>query len=72
MVGGRVAPSRAGRVRAGLPLLDLALWLADSKAPVRCRHHARAAADAVEEAMQVFLECEGGLVIGFDVLGVPG
>ena len=53
----------------GFPLLDLALWLADSKAPVRVSSSMRRGrgADAVEEAMQVFLECEGGLVIGFDV-----
>ncbi len=53
----------------GLPLLDLALWLSDFKAPVRVSAAMRRsrAASAVEEAMQVFLECEGGLVIAFDV-----
>ena len=53
----------------GLPLLDLALWLSDFKAPVRVSAAMRRsrAASAVEEAMQVFLECESGLVIAFDV-----
>ncbi|MCC6243064.1 MAG: Gfo/Idh/MocA family oxidoreductase [Gemmatimonadaceae bacterium] len=53
----------------GFPLLDLALWLADTKAPVRVSSAMRRgrAAGAVEEAMQVFLECEGGLTFAFDV-----
>ncbi|MBL0171351.1 MAG: Gfo/Idh/MocA family oxidoreductase [Gemmatimonadaceae bacterium] len=53
----------------GFPLLDLALWLADFKAPVRVSAVMRRgrAASAVEDAMQVFLECEGGLVMAFDI-----
>ena len=53
----------------GFPLLDLALWLADSKAPVRVSAAMRRGrgAGAVEDAMQVLLECEGGVVITFDV-----
>ncbi len=53
----------------GFPLLDLALWLADFKAPVRVSAVMRRGrgATAVEDAMQVFLECEGGLVFAFDV-----
>ena len=53
----------------GFPLLDLAMWLSDSKAPVRVSASMRRgrAAGSVEETMQVFLECEGGLVISFDV-----
>jgi predicted dehydrogenase len=53
----------------GLPLLDLALWLADFPEPVRVsasmsRGNAK---QAVEEAMLVHLECEGGLDFSFDV-----
>ena len=53
----------------GFPLLDLALWLADSPAPVRVSSTMRRgrAASAVEDAMQVLLECENGLSIAFDV-----
>lgn len=53
----------------GMPLLDLALWLSDSKAPVRVSSSMRRgrAAGAVEESMQVFLECDAGLTIAFDV-----
>lgn len=53
----------------GFPLLDLALWLADSPAPVRVSATMRRgrAASAVEDAMQVLLECENGLSIAFDV-----
>ena len=53
----------------GFPLLDLALWLADSKAPVRVSAAMRRGrgAGAVEDAMQVLLECEGGVVSTFDV-----
>lgn len=53
----------------GFPLLDLALWLADLKAPVRVSSVMRRGrgAGAVEESMQVFLECEGGLSMAFDV-----
>ncbi len=53
----------------GFPLLDLALWLADSPPPVRVSASMRRgrAATAVEDAMQVLLECENGLTISFDV-----
>ncbi len=53
----------------GFPLLDLALWLSDSKPPVRVSASMKRgrAATAVEDSMQVFLECEGGLIIAFDV-----
>ena len=53
----------------GFPLLDLALWLADSPAPIRVSSTMRRgrAATAVEDAMQVLLECENGLSIAFDV-----
>lgn len=53
----------------GFPLLDLALWLADNKAPVRVSAAMRRGrgAGAVEDSMQVFLECENGLSIAFDV-----
>jgi predicted dehydrogenase len=53
----------------GLPLLDLALWLADFPEPVRVNAAMRRArgAGAVEDAMQVLIECAGGVVIGFDV-----
>lgn len=53
----------------GFPLLDLALWLSDSQQPVRVTSSMRRGrgAGSVEDAMQVFLECERGLVIAFDV-----
>jgi predicted dehydrogenase len=53
----------------GFPLLDLAMWLSDSKAPVRVSASMRRgrAAGSVEETMQVFLECENGLVLNIDV-----
>jgi len=53
----------------GFPLLDLALWLSDSKAPVRVSAAMRRGrgAGSVEDSMQVFLECDAGLIIGFDV-----
>jgi predicted dehydrogenase len=53
----------------GFPLLDLALWLSDSKAPVRVSSSMRRgrAAGSVEDEMQVLLECENGLTISFDV-----
>jgi predicted dehydrogenase len=53
----------------GVPLLDLALWLADYPDPVRVTAHmdrARGTA-AVEEAMAVQLECLGGTSFLFDV-----
>ena len=53
----------------GFPLLDLAMWLADGPAPVRLVSSMRRgrAAGAVEEAMQVFLECDNGLVLNMDL-----
>jgi predicted dehydrogenase len=53
----------------GFPLLDLALWLADAPEPVRVTAHMDRATGgrAVEDAMVVLLECEGGLSLAFDV-----
>ncbi|MFY7949165.1 MAG: Gfo/Idh/MocA family protein, partial [Gemmatimonas sp.] len=53
----------------GFPLLDLALWLADGPAPVRVSSSMRRGrgAGAVEDAMQLFLECANGLVVNIDV-----
>ncbi|WP_396223375.1 Gfo/Idh/MocA family protein [Gemmatimonas sp.] len=53
----------------GFPLLDLALWLADGPAPVRLSSSMRRGrgAGAVEDAMQLFLECANGLVVNIDV-----
>lgn len=53
----------------GLPLLDLALWLADFPEPVRVSATARKGkgANATESDMQVLLECEGGRSFVFDV-----
>jgi predicted dehydrogenase len=53
----------------GVALLDLALWLADSPDPVRVTAHMNRGrgASAVEDAMAVQLECEGGVSFLFDV-----
>lgn len=53
----------------GFPILDLATWLADSPAPVRVVSSMRRGrgAGAVEDAMQLFLECAGGLIVNVDV-----
>jgi predicted dehydrogenase len=53
----------------GLPLLDLALWMADDPAPVRVASAMRRArgAGAVEESLQLFLECERGVVVDLSV-----
>jgi predicted dehydrogenase len=53
----------------GVPLLDLALWLADYPDPVRVTAHMDRArgASAVEDAMIVQLECVGGASFAFDV-----
>lgn len=53
----------------GFPLVDLALWLADFPAPVRVSASSRRARgnSAVEDSMQVFLECAGGVLLSFDV-----
>jgi predicted dehydrogenase len=54
----------------GLPLLDLALWLADFPAPERVVAHMERGAgkNAVEEALLVQLHC-GSAVFNFDVSG---
>jgi predicted dehydrogenase len=53
----------------GVPLLDLALWLADYPDPVRVTAHMDRGrgASAVEDAMLVQLECAGGASFQFDV-----
>ncbi len=53
----------------GLPMLDLALWLADFPAPTRVWAHMDRArgASAVEEAMLCTLECAQGVSITIDV-----
>jgi len=54
---------------AGIPLLDLALWLADHPEPTRVTAHMERArgATAVEEAMLVHLECGSHLSISLDL-----
>jgi predicted dehydrogenase len=53
----------------GLPLLDLALWLADLPEPQRVSAHMDRArgAGAVEDSMLVHLECAPGLSCAFDI-----
>lgn len=53
----------------GLPLLDLALWLADFPEPVRVTAQMERArgASAVEDSMFVYLECAAGMSLVFDV-----
>jgi predicted dehydrogenase len=53
----------------GLPLLDLALWLADFPEPTRVSAQMERArgASAVEDSMFVYLECAQGMSLGFDV-----
>jgi predicted dehydrogenase len=53
----------------GVPLLDLALWLADYPQPVRVWAHMDRprGANSVEEAMLVQVELSEGLVLTFDV-----
>jgi predicted dehydrogenase len=53
----------------GVPLLDLALWLADFPDPARVWAHWERGrgASAVEDAMIVQLECANGIVFTFDV-----
>jgi predicted dehydrogenase len=55
----------------GVPLLDLALWLADTPEPERVVAHMERGAgkNAVEEAMLVQLRCADGTTFGFDVSG---
>jgi predicted dehydrogenase len=69
---GRRAESGGGAfLDLGEPMLDLALWLADFPDPVRVSAHMDRprgnSAGAVEEAMVVQLECEGGASFLFDV-----
>jgi len=56
----------------GVPLLDLALWLADYPDPVRVTTHMDRGrgSSAVEESMIVQLECTGGQSFLFDVSSV--
>ena len=53
----------------GLPLLDLALWLADFPEPVRvsAQMERGRGASAVEDSMLVHLECAQGMSLVFDV-----
>jgi predicted dehydrogenase len=53
----------------GVPLLDLALWLGDYPDPQRVTAHMDRgrSSSAVEDAMVVHLECEGGASFLFDV-----
>jgi predicted dehydrogenase len=55
----------------GVPLLDLALWLADSPEPERVVAHMERGAgkNAVEESMLVQVRCVNGSVFNFDVVG---
>ena len=56
-------------IEAGMPLVDLALWLLDYPEPVRVTAHEERprGAKTVEQAMLVHLECEGGVSLAFDV-----
>ena len=58
-------------IEFGLPMLDLALWLADFPQPSRVWAHMDRAkgAGAVEDAMVVELEFTNGVVFSFDVNG---
>lgn len=53
----------------GVPLLDLALWLADYPDPARVTAHMERGkgATSVEDAMLVHLECAPGLTIALDL-----
>ena len=53
----------------GLPLLDLALWLADFPDPLRVSAHMDRGkgASSVEDTMLVHVECEGGRNFAIDV-----
>jgi predicted dehydrogenase len=55
----------------GVPLLDLALWLADSPQPERVVAHMERGTgkNAVEESMLVQVRCVNGSVFNFDVVG---
>ena len=52
----------------GLPMVDLAMWLADYPAPVRVwAHMDRPRGANVEESALVTLECESGVAFTFDI-----
>ena len=53
----------------GLPLLDLALWLADFPEPVRvsAQMERGRGASAVEDSMFVYIECAQAMSLAFDV-----
>ena len=52
----------------GLPMVDLAMWLADYPAPARVwAHMDRPRGTAVEESALVTLECESGVAFTFDI-----
>ena len=52
----------------GLPMVDLAMWLADYPAPVRVwAHMDRPRGSAVEESALVTLECDTGVAFTFDI-----
>jgi len=53
----------------GLPLLDLALWLAEYPQPARVTAHVHRSrgAGAVEDSAFAVIECKGGLTIAVDV-----
>ena len=52
----------------GLPMVDLALWLADNPAPLRIwAHMDRPKGTAVEDSALVTLECESGIAFTFDI-----
>ena len=52
----------------GLPMVDLAMWLADYPAPVRVwAHMDRPRGTAVEESALVTLECDTGIAFTFDI-----
>jgi predicted dehydrogenase len=53
----------------GVPLLDLALWMADFPTPLRVSAHMHRSRGpkAVEDSMFAVLECEKGLTIAVDV-----
>ena len=53
----------------GIPLLDLAMWLAEYPRPTRVTAHVHRAhgAGAVEDSLFAVIECTGGLTISVDV-----
>ena len=65
----RAASGGGACLEHGLPLLDLALWLAEFPDPIRVSAHVDRprGASAVEEAMLVHLECEKGVSMSFDI-----